>query len=70
MRLCSEPVRGGGTCALGAEHRRGHSTVAFVCEGCGERRRGRAHRVEEVRVAGEVEDRMEFCFLCVPEEDR
>ena len=67
--VCGQPVRGGGECSLDSGHRGHHSTVVFVCEGCGKTRRGQPHATELIIVFGEIDDRFEFCFLCSGQTD-
>lgn len=57
--LCGYPVRGlpGETCKLDPDHRGSHSWRAFICDGCGKRRRG-------VPYVDDHETGLGFCFLC------
>jgi hypothetical protein len=61
LDTCGEPVRGGGTCTLTAGHTGYHSTVTYVCEGCGKTRRGRPHLTTP---DGEYRDGLRFCYPC------
>lgn len=57
IRTCSAPVRGSSAkCVLTFGHDGSHSTVAFTCDSCGKRVRGRPHR--------EGPEGLGFCFLC------
>lgn len=68
MRVCNEPVRGGGNCMLEPGHRGYHSTVTFACDGCNKRRRGRPYRT--VYEPDYETIALTFCFLCVVEDER
>ena len=55
----------GGRCELPAGHRGRHTTVTFVCDGCGNTRRGTPAETSEVRLGdGSVDDVFVFCFPC------
>lgn len=58
---CGAPVRGGGTCTLDYGHRKGHSTITFVCDACGHARRGTPYAYGR---DGEYPQGLQFCFLC------
>ena len=66
MKLCDQPVRGGGNCQLDPGHRGHHSTVVYRCDGCCKARRGQPHRWSR---DGEYEKGLAFCFLCVLEDE-
>jgi hypothetical protein len=64
MTTCEHPIRSG-TCQMDADHRGRHTTVTFVCEGCGKTRRGYPHATQEVVLGdGSVDDIFNFCFMC------
>jgi hypothetical protein len=70
IERCKAPVRGGGECQLAPGHTGYHSTVTFICEGCGVPRRGQPYRRYIVMVGGEQDDVFEFCFFCVKHDER
>lgn len=62
METCNHPVRGGGECKLDPDHKGHHSTVTFVCDGCGKTRRGQPAAWGR---DGEYPQGLQFCFMCV-----
>lgn len=57
--LCSRALKGDTTCAMDKDHRGRCSSVAFVCDLCGKRRRGQP----KIYDVGE-DDRFAVCFMC------
>src|SRR5262245_47945043 len=68
--LCGAAVRGGAgeTCQLPPGHKGYHTTIAFTCDGCGERRRGHPENVEQYGPDGE--EIFFTCFICVQADRR
>jgi len=59
-KRCDAEMRHG-RCRLDPGHTGAHSTVAFSCDGCGKRRRGRPTFVGR---DGEYERGIQLCYLC------
>lgn len=60
-RVCGHRMRGGMRCNMDPDHRGRHSSVAWVCDGCGRRRRSAVHSHAP---DGEYPMGLHFCFMC------
>lgn len=65
--LCNATMPGGGSCSMEEGHKGYHAHCAYSCDGCGKIRRGQPHKTYQQMVWGELEDALQFCFLCSDE---
>lgn len=50
-----------GKCTLDAGHKGRHSSVTWICDACGKKRRGSVYAYSR---DGEYENGLAFCFMC------
>ena len=67
VMTCNHELRGGGLCQLDAGHRGRHSSVFFLCDGCGKRRRGQPH---QHLGTWDDDSGLVFCFMCCLEHEK
>lgn len=54
---CRYKMKRGGHCTMQLGHK-GHTTVSFVCDSCGNTRRGNGRRFDS------ADDTLVICFMC------